>query len=71
MADKTPKTVNLVTTNPFKHEGEHYAVGHVLMGVEAELALELTGAGRTKLATEEDIAAAKKAAKKAEQQPAA
>jgi hypothetical protein len=63
MADKAPKTVNLLTLNPFKMEGEHYAVGQVLTDVEAELALELTGAGRTRLASDEDMAAAAKAAK--------
>lgn len=60
MADKTPKTVNLVTCDPFKHDGRHYAVGDVLSGVDAELALELTGAGRTRLASDDDMAAAKK-----------
>lgn len=64
MADKAPKTVNLVTVDPFKHAGQHFAVGQVLTNVESELALELTGAGRTRLATEEDLAvASKKAAK--------
>ena len=63
MADKTPKTVNLVTLNPFKHDGDHFVVGQLLSNVEPELALELTGAGRTRLATEEDLAAVKKAAK--------
>jgi hypothetical protein len=65
MADKTPKTCNLITVNPFKYDGKHYAVGEVLMNVDAELALELTGAGRTELATEERLAEAKKAAKAA------
>ena len=63
MADKAPKTVNLVTVDPFKHAGQHFAVGQVLNDVDSELALELTGAGRTRLATEEDLAAAKKPAK--------
>ena len=71
MADKAPKTVNLVTLNPFKMEGQHYAVGEVLMNVETELALELTGAGRTRMASEEDIAAAAKAAKAAKAEKAA
>ena len=65
MADKAPKTVNLVTVDPFKHNGKHFAVGEVLTAVESELALELTGAGRTRLATEEDMATAKTAVTKA------
>ena len=64
MADKAPKTVNLVTVDPFKHAGEHFAVGQVLANVEAELALELTGAGRTRLATEEDLGDAPEKANK-------
>lgn len=59
MADKEPKPVTLVTVDPFKHAGTHYAVGDIVPNVEADLALELTGAGRTRLATDDDIAAAK------------
>lgn len=69
MADKAPKTVNLVTTNAFKHDGKHYAVGDLLTNVDAELALDLTGSARTRLATEDDLAAVKKST--AKQQPAA
>lgn len=65
--DKEPKPVALITTNPFKHDGDHYAVGDVLLNVPYELAVELTGAGRTRLATEAEAAAAgKKKAKAAE-----
>lgn len=51
-----PKTVHLMTISAFKREGEHIAVGTVLRDVEAELAKELTGAGRTRLATADDLA---------------
>ena len=57
------KPVDLVTLNGFKHDGIHYAVGDKLTAVPAALALELTGAGRTRLATEAD-AAPEKAPKK-------
>jgi len=60
-----PKPVNLIVTNACKIDGEHVAVGEILLNVEADLAIELTGAGRTRLATAEDIAAAEKAAAKA------
>ncbi len=65
MADKQSKTVDLVTIDAFKHGGRHYARGDVLLGVEPDLALELTGAGRTKLSTQEDLAASAKATKAA------
>lgn len=60
----TEKKIILVVVNPCKINGEHVAQGQILADVEPELAYELTGAGRTRLATDEDIAAAKKAAKK-------
>lgn len=59
MAKTESKPVDLYTVDPFKHDGKHFAVGDLLLGVEAELAKELTGAGRTRLATAEDVAAAK------------
>lgn len=65
MAKSEPKPVNLVCINACKVDGEHIAAGELLMNVEAELAMELTGAGRTRLATDDDIAAAKSAAKSA------
>ena len=58
-----PKTVTLYATTAFKIDGAHVAQGEVLLDVEAELAKELAGAGRARLATPEDIADAKKAAK--------
>lgn len=61
-----PKPVNLVCINAFKLEGDHIAVGAVLKNVEAELAKELTGAGRTRLATEEDLAPKKRGGTAAE-----
>ena len=60
-----PKTVTLFATTAFKIDGEHVAQGTVLKDVEAELAKELAGAGRARLATDEDIAAAKAAAEAA------
>jgi|CXWL01.1.fsa_nt_gi hypothetical protein len=51
-----PKKVNLVVIDAVKVDGVHYAVGDVLTAVEPDLAKELTGAGRTRLATEADVA---------------
>lgn len=62
MAQKS-KTVTLFATTAFKLDGEHVAQGTILKDVEAELAKELAGAGRARLATPEDLAAAKKPAK--------
>lgn len=63
-----PKKVNLVCISAYKHDGQHIAVGEVVYDVESELAKELTGAGRTRLAKDDDIAAAKKkSAKKVDQ----
>ena len=61
-----PKPVSIVVINACKVDGKHLAVGEVLLDVEPELAFELTGAGRTRLATAEDLAAVKKKAAKAE-----
>lgn len=54
------KPVTLYCISAFKLEGKHIAVGTVINDVEPELAKELTGAGRTRLATADD---GKKAAK--------
>jgi hypothetical protein len=62
----TPKPVSIVVVNACKVDGKHLAVGDVLLDVEPDLAFELTGAGRTRLATAEDLAAAKKKPAKAE-----
>jgi hypothetical protein len=48
MAD--PKKVDIVITDAVKVNGEHYAVGDVLTAVDYELAAELAGAGRARLA---------------------
>jgi hypothetical protein len=65
--DKETKPVTLVCINPCKVDGKHIGVGEILANVEYELAMDLTGAGRTRVATEDDLAASeKKAAKKAE-----
>lgn len=64
MSKTEGKPVDLTTIDAFKHDGDHYAVGDVMSSMDPELAKELTGAGRTRLATDEESAAAKKAAKK-------
>jgi len=56
MSKTEGKPVHLTTIDPFKHDGNHYAVGDVLPGMDPELAKELTGAGRTRLATEDEMA---------------
>jgi hypothetical protein len=55
-----PKKVALYTISPFKHDGKHVALDTVVQDVEPELAKELAGAGRTRLATPEEVAAAHK-----------
>ncbi len=62
--NENPKPVDLMAIGAFKHDGEHIAAGTVLFAVESDLALELTGAGRTRLATEEEVAKARKKADK-------
>lgn len=65
MATKTEGTpVPLMTISAFKHDGAHIAVGDVLHDIEPELAKELAGAGRVRLATADEVAAAKKAGAK-------
>lgn len=59
------KNVSIYITDAVKIEGAHHAVGEVLHNVEPELAKELAGAGRCRLATDEDSAPASKPAKKA------
>ena len=66
MSTPEGKPIDLVTIDAFKHDGKHWAVGEVLLAVEPDLAKELTGAGRTRLANDDDKAAVAKAAKKAE-----
>lgn len=60
-----PKNVSIYITDAVKIEGAHHAVGEVLHNVEPELAKELAGAGRCRLATDDDTAQPAKAAKKA------
>lgn len=66
-----PKPVDLICVSAYKHDGQHIAVGEIVLGVEAELAKELTAAGRTRLATDEDKAAVAAAAKAAAKAPKA
>jgi len=63
--DKQPKPVDIYITDAVKIDGEHFATGEVLLQFDPELAKELAGAGRARLATEEEVAKAKKAAAKA------
>ena len=65
MANNQPKPVTLFAVTGFKIEGEHVTQGSIVKDVEPELAKELAGQGRARLATEADIAAAAKAAKAA------
>ena len=58
----TPKPVTLIVTDPCKIDGDHIPVGAILENTPYELANDLVGAGKARLATEEDLAAAKKAA---------
>ncbi len=61
-----PKTVTLYAVDAFKINGEHVAVGTILKDVEADLAKELAGAGRARLATADDLAGPAKKPAKAE-----
>lgn len=58
-----PKPVDLMVIDAVKVDGQHYAIGDVLTGVEPDLAKELTGAARTRLATAAEVEKAKKKAK--------
>jgi len=59
------KTADLYITDAVKIDGEHHAQGEIICDVEAELAKELAGQGRARLATEAEVAAARKGDKKA------
>lgn len=61
-----PKKVDLIVIDAVKVDGKHFAVGDVLKDCDPELAKELTAAGRTRLATPEEVAAATKAKKAVE-----
>jgi hypothetical protein len=62
------KSVTLVVIDACKVAGRHVSVGDILPDVPLDLALELTGAGRTRRATDEDLSKAK--AYKNDKQPA-
>lgn len=62
------KPVTLIVIDSCKIAGRHVSRGEILPDTPADLARELTGAGRTRLATEADLAKAKSA--KADKQPA-
>ena len=54
------KNVPIYITDAVKIDGAHFAVGDILPDVDPELAKELAGAGRCRLATEEDMNGRKK-----------
>lgn len=55
--DKQGKPVDVLCTSAFKHDGQHIEVGQVITGMASDLAIELAGNGRVRLAKEEDVAA--------------
>jgi hypothetical protein len=58
------KPVDLFVIEPTAIDGVHVPKGTILEGVDPETSLILAGAGKVRLATEADAAAATKAAKK-------
>jgi hypothetical protein len=60
MSTENPKQISIVITDAVKFDGQHRAVGEVLKNIDYPAAAELVGAGRARLATDEDIAAAGK-----------
>ena len=65
MSTEEPKNVDLIITDAVKFQGKHRAVGEVLKDLPWAEASELVGAGRARLFTEEEAAAAKKKSEKA------
>ena len=63
--DEKAKPVSITITDAVKIDGKHKAVGDVLIDFDGELAKELAGAGRARLATAEEIAKQAKADAKA------
>lgn len=66
MSKSEGKPVTLICIDSCKIDGRHVARGEILPDVEPDLAKELTGAGRTRLAAPEEIAAARKGKAKTE-----
>lgn len=60
--DQETKPVDVITFEAFRHEGQHIEVGTLIKQMPAELAMELTGIGRVRAATKENVAAARAAA---------
>lgn len=60
-----PKSVPLIITSAVKIDGEHYGVGDLLPSVDPELAKELAGQGRARLASDDEVAKAQAAKAKA------
>lgn len=64
--DKQPKPVDMLIIHGIKIDGVHYDADTIVEGMKPELAIELGGQGRARLATAEDAkriaAKAKKAA---------
>lgn len=55
--DKQGKPVDVVCVDAFKHDGQHIVVGQVIENMDADLAKELAGNGRARLAKADDKAA--------------
>lgn len=53
------KPLHLIAIDGFKHEGRHYVPGEILRDADKDLALELAGAGRARLATSDELEAPK------------
>lgn len=61
----SPKAVDVVAATAFKLDGEHIAVGQLIRGMDGELAKELAGQARVRVATDEELAADAKVSAKA------
>lgn len=57
------KPVDVIATESFKNDGEHIERGTLLKSVPADLAMELAGAGKVRLATKEAMEEIKAAMK--------
>lgn len=60
-----PKPVDVIAATAFKLDGEHIPVGQLIRGMDGELAKELAGQARVRMATDEELAADAKASAKA------
>lgn len=56
-----PKPVDIILVENTGIDGEHVPAGTVLLGVDGDLAMELAGQGKARVATEADVEKAKAA----------